>query len=137
MPMLPSRFVVLALGVLLLAPPAGASDKPDIEENTPDHSIEANLPKLRDADQLFSDKLKADLMLQLEAFRSNAAREKALAEKESYDFRPHSLTVNWQVELYTFRFLSLIRFDWTYQGGAHGSSERNRHRSACASASAR
>lgn len=120
--MLRSRLAALALGCLLLAAPSWAADKPDIAEETPVYSIEASLPKLREADQPLADKLKADLMLQLDAFRTSAEKEKALADKEKYDFRSHSLSVNWQVALYTFRFLSLIRYDWTYQGGAHGNT---------------
>ena len=121
--MLRSKSLALALGAFLLAAqPATAAEKADIEEKTATHTIEANLPKLREADGLLADKLKADMMLQLESFRRSAAEEKALAEKEKYDFRPYALTVNWQVELYTFRLLSLIRYDWMYQGGAHGNT---------------
>ena len=117
-----TKNIAAVAAILIGLPGVLASDKPDIAEETKTYSIEASLPKLRDADGLLADKLKADLMLQLDAFRASAENEKAQAEQGNYEFRAHSLTVNWQTELYTFRLLSLIRYDWTYQGGAHGNT---------------
>ncbi len=117
-----NRLAALAFGILAWGAPAHSADKPDIAEETATFEIEASLPKLPASDHLLSDKLKADLMLRLEAFRREAAAEKRLAAEEKYEFRPYSLTVNWQKEADTPRLLSLIKYDWIYQGGAHGNT---------------
>ncbi|MEM7429809.1 MAG: DUF4163 domain-containing protein [Pseudomonadota bacterium] len=119
--MLRNSRVAVAL-IALWAAPALAADKPDVSEQTPAYSIEATLPSLGQGDRLLLAKLRADLMLELEAFRREAAAEKKLAAEQNYTFRSYDLNVGWGTELDAPRLLSLIKSYWSYRGGAHGNT---------------
>lgn len=117
-----NRLAALCVAALLAAPAAAESDKPDISEETPAYTIEANLPKLPAGEPKLAHRLRAHLARQLKDYRKDAETAKKEAEAEKYEFRQYNLTVNWHVELDHPQFLSLINYTWIYSGGAHGNT---------------
>ena len=120
--MLRSNFAALCIFGLLTGPTAAQSDKPDIAEETPAYTIEANVPDLPASEPKLTHRLRANVAKALAQYRKDAESAKKDAEAEKFEFRQYNLTVNWHVELNHPKFLSLINYTWIYSGGAHGNS---------------
>ncbi len=73
----------------------------------------AAIPKL-------ADWLDKDRAAKRDALTAESRRDRAMAEKEGFPYRPHSHLQSWQRVTNTPRFLSLSSEIETYMGGAHG-----------------